>query len=80
MQHFPKPPTQFLHIKFNGLLILTKNQKKSNITFITVLLWNYLNCSKYCHLLTGYQTPKFNIDYLYSWAQVMNLTEVTKNM
>lgn len=30
--------------------------------------------------IMGYQTLKFNINYLYSWVQVINLTEVTKNM
>lgn len=30
--------------------------------------------------ITGYQTPKLNINYAYSWVQVINLTEVTRNM
>jgi hypothetical protein len=30
--------------------------------------------------IMGYQTLKFNINYLYSWVQAINLTEVTKNI
>jgi hypothetical protein len=80
MQHFPKPPTQFLHIKFNGLLILTKNQKNQILHLLQSYSGTTSTAANTAIYVTGYQTPKFNINYLYSWAQVMNLTEVIKNM
>ena len=74
MQHFPKPLTQFLNIKFNSLPKLTENSKNQFL----YLLQSYSGTTS---TAANAAKPKpLNINYLYSWVKVISLTQVTKNM